>query len=128
LPKLPELKGNHGRTPMQPLVARLPGEQFPDTPIALESLDGIYLNSEKALELKVNQVAALLAWLHEGGHLIVGVEQPSDINATPWLSPLLPCELSGVGSLKSSREILQWLSMGDTQGAEAFPPGQGNRQ
>jgi len=128
LPKLPELKNNNNRSALQPLVARLPVEQFPDTPIALESLDAIYLNSEKALELKVNQAAALLAWLHEGGHLIIGVEQPSDIHATPWLSPLLPCELSGVGSLKSSREILQWLSMGDTQDAEAFPSGQGNIQ
>src|SRR5438067_1423995 len=128
LPKLPELKNNNNRSPMQPLVARLPVEQFPDTPIALESLDAIYLNSEKALELKVNQAAALLAWLHEGGHLIIGVEQPGDINATPWLRPLLPCELSGVASLKSGREIVQWLSAGDTQDADAFRSGQRSNQ
>ena len=124
LPKLPELKNNNNRSPMQPLVARLPVEQFPDTPIALESLDAIYLNSEKALELKVNQAAALLAWLHEGGHLIIGVEQPGDINATPWLRPLLPCELSGVGSLKSSREMDQWLGSGETQEFDASRTGQ----
>ncbi|PYK01031.1 MAG: hypothetical protein DME23_05240 [Verrucomicrobia bacterium] len=124
LPKLPELKNNNNRSPMQPLVARLPVEQFPDTPIALESLDAIYLNSEKALELKVNQAAALLAWLHEGGHLIIGVEQPADINATPWLRPLLPCDLSGVGSLKSSREIDQWLGSGETQEFDASRTGQ----
>ena len=129
LPKLPELKNNNNnRSPMQPLVARLPVEQFPDTPIALESLNAVYLNSEKALELKVNQAAALLAWLHEGGHLIVGVEQPSDINATTWLRPLLPCELTGVSSLKSGREIIQWLSTGDTQDAEAFRTGQRSSQ
>jgi len=128
LPRLPELKNNNNRSPMQPLVARLPAEQFPDTAIALESLDAIYLNSEKALELKVNQAAALLAWLHEGGHLIIGVEQPSDLNATPWLRPLLPCELGGVGSLKSSREIIQWLSVGDTQDVDPYRSGQRGNQ
>ena len=120
LPKLPELKNNNRRSPMQPLVARMPVEQYPDTAIALEGLDVIYLNSEKALELKVNQALALLAWLHEGGHLIIGVEQPADVNATPWLRPLLPCELGGVSSLKSSREIIQWLTAGDTQETEAY--------
>jgi hypothetical protein len=120
LPKFPELKNNNNRSPMQPLVVRLAVEQYPDTPIALEGLNAIYLNSEKALELKVNQAAALLAWLHEGGHLIVGVEQPSDVNATPWLRPLLPCELTGVASLKSNREIVQWLSTGDTQDADSY--------
>ncbi len=34
LPKLPELKNNNNRSALQPLVARLPVEQFPDTPIA----------------------------------------------------------------------------------------------
>src|SRR5216110_1146841 len=128
LPKLPELKNNNNRSPMQPLVARLPVEQFPDTPIALESLDAIYLNSEKALELKVNQAAALLAWLHEGGHLIIGVEQPSDLNAMPWLRALLPCDLSGVGSIKSSRAMVQWLSVGDTQDVDPYRSGQRGNQ
>ncbi len=126
LPKLPELKNNNNRSPMQPLVARLPVEQYPDTPIALESLDAVYLNSEKALELKINQAAALLAWLHEGGHLIIGVEQPSDINATPWLRPLLPFELTAVGSVKASREIIEWLSAGAAQEEEPFRSGQRN--
>src|SRR5438876_1400349 len=115
LPKFPELKNNNNRSAMQPVVARLPVEQFPDDPTSLESLDAIYLNSEKALELKVNQAAALLAWLHQGGHLILSVEQPSDVNANPWLRPLLPCELANVSSLKTSREFVQWLSAGDTQ-------------
>src|SRR5437867_10057685 len=115
LPKFPELKNNNNRSPMQPVVARLPVEHFPDDPTALESLDAIYLNSEKALEMKVSQAAALLAWLHQGGHLILGVEQPSDLNANSWLRPLLPCEPANISSLKTSREIVQWLSTGDTQ-------------
>jgi hypothetical protein len=124
LPKLPELKGNNNRSPMQPLVARIPAEQYPDTAIALEGLDAIYLNSEKALELKVNQVSALQVWLHEGGHLIVGVEQPSDVNTLAWLRELLPCEITGVNSLKSSREIVQWFSSGEAPDPTANRPGQ----
>src|SRR2546423_4329315 len=105
---------------MQPLVARMPVEQYRDTAIALEGLDAIYLNSEKARELKVNQAEALLAWLHEGGHLIIGVEQSADVNATPWLRPLLPSELGGASPLKSTREITQWLGAGDMQDTEAY--------
>ncbi len=115
LPKFPELKSNNNRSAMQPVVARLPVEQFADDPTALESLDAIYLNSEKALEMKVNQAAALMAWLHQGGHLILAVEQPSDLNANTWLRPLLPCDPANVSSLKTSREMVQWLSAGDTQ-------------
>jgi len=115
LPKFPEMKSNNNRSAVQPAVARLPVEHFPDEPTTLESLDAIYLNSEKALELKVSQAAALLAWLHQGGHLILAVEQPSEVNANSWLRPLLPCELANVSSLKTSREIVQWLSAGDTQ-------------
>jgi len=127
LPKLPQRKNNNSQSPMQPQVARLPVEQYPDTAFALESLDAIYLNSEKALELKVNQAAALLAWLHAGGHLIIGVEQPSDVNATSWLRPLLPCELGGVASLKSTRDIIQWLSVGAGDTPEVEGPRSGPR-
>ncbi len=115
LPKFPELKGNNTRSLMQPVVARLSVEQFPDDPTALESLDTIYLNSEKALEMKVGQAAALLAWLHQGGHVILAVEQPSDVTANPWLRSLLPCDTANVTSLKTGREIVQWLNAGDTQ-------------
>ena len=82
----------------QPLVARLQVDYFPDTPFALEGLDALYLNSERALDLKDNQVTALLAWLNGGGHLIIGVEQPVDINGNLWLRRLLPCALKDVVS------------------------------
>ena len=54
-------------------------------PIALEGLDALYLNSERALSLKVDQITALLTWIHEGGQLVVSVEQLTDVNSTPWL-------------------------------------------
>ncbi len=109
LPKLPELRGNNNRLPSQPLVARLQVELLPGDPISLEGLDALYLNSEKALELKVDQVSALLTWIHGGGHLIVGVEQPSDVNATPWLRALLPIDFKDVATRRPNQEIHAWL-------------------
>src|SRR5438105_4986245 len=107
MPVLPEIKSK-GNEP-RPEVARLTPALFPDSPIALEGLDTIYLNSERALELKVPQVTALLAWLHGGGHLIVGVEQVLHVNGNEWLRQLLPCELTSMTSLASHPEIQQWL-------------------
>ena len=75
-------------------AARLQVETFPDNPLALESIDLLYLNSTKALELNELQAQALMAWLQSGGHLVVGVEQVSDITGNPWLLDLLPCKLT----------------------------------
>jgi hypothetical protein len=87
-------------------VARLQTALFPDNPLALEGIDVLYLSSEKAVDLNVGQVNALMAWLQHGGHLIVGVEQLTDVNATPWLRELLPCTLSAIGNV-SANEALQ---------------------
>ena len=45
-------------------------------------------DSVKALDLNVNQVNALLAWLYGGGHLIVGVEQIIHLTGNDWLRRL----------------------------------------
>jgi hypothetical protein len=82
---------------------------FPDNPVVLQGLDCLYLNSEKALDLNVNQVKALFDWLNGGGHLIVGVEQISDITATPWLRSVLPCELNDIRTVQAHPELQQWL-------------------
>ena len=66
-----------------------------------------------ALELKAGQVRALLAWLHGGGHLIVGVEQISDITAKPWLRGVLPCELNDFRTVQGHEELQEWLRSGD---------------
>ena len=60
---------------MQPAAARLQTSIFPDNPLVLEGMDALYLNSERAPDLNVPQVNALLDWLYAGGHLIVAVEQ-----------------------------------------------------
>ena len=107
LPTLPE--GRQNRPDSKPQVARLQVDQFPDNPIALEALDALYLNSEKALSLKANQITALLAWLQEGGRLIVSVEQLADVNSTPWLQQLVPVELSAMTNAPVEQDLQAWV-------------------
>ncbi|MBI3849339.1 MAG: hypothetical protein HY298_03455 [Verrucomicrobia bacterium] len=97
------------QTDLQPTSARLQPALIPDNPLVLEGLDALYLNSEKAVELNVNQVNALLTWMHAGGHLIVGVEQISDINSSPWLRNVFPCEVTSVRTVQGHSEIQEWL-------------------
>ena len=108
-PVFPEVKSQGADLKLE--AARLQPELFPDNPIALEGLATIYLNSEQAMEdrLKVNQVNALLAWLHAGGHLIVGVEQITHVNGTEWLRRLLPCDLTGMTTVPAHAGLQEWL-------------------
>jgi hypothetical protein len=95
---------------MQPAAARLQPSIFPDNPLVLERLDCLYLNSERATDLHdESQLKALYAWLYAGGHLIVGVEQPSDINSVPWLKRLFPCELKDLKTINQHAELQDWL-------------------
>jgi hypothetical protein len=50
-----------------------------------------------------------MAWLHAGGHLIVAVEQISDVTAVPWLKNLLPCELKDIQTVPRHPELQSWL-------------------
>jgi len=121
-PSFPDVRQNRGY--LQPRAARITAEQFPDHPIALEFLSAFYLNSEKALNLNVNQITALLAWVRAGGHLIVAAEQVSDINGTPWLQQFLPMALSDSRPLRLDQEFVQWLSFeGAGEPGEAQPRG-----
>lgn len=106
-PDFPKVTGN--RQNMQPQVARLTVEQFPDNPIALEGLNAFYLNSEKAIDLRVPQISALLAWVRGGGHLIVAAEQTSDINSTPWLKQFLPMDLADARPMKVDEDVIGWV-------------------
>jgi hypothetical protein len=106
-PTFPELKQN--RAELKPEVARFTVDQFPDNPITLEGLNAIYLNSEKAPDLKVTQVTALLGWVRGGGHLIVSAEQISDVNGTPWLKQFLPMDLSDTRNVKIDQDVLSYL-------------------
>jgi hypothetical protein len=102
-PILPESKELH------PATARLLPTLFPDNPLVLEGMSSIYLNSERAADLTENQVNALFGWLNAGGHLIVAVEQPSDITSAAWLKSVFPCDLKDVKTLKPHFELQAWL-------------------
>jgi hypothetical protein len=93
----------------QPPVARWQPSIFPDNPLVLEGMTCLYLNSEKAADLSVNQVGAIFSWLNAGGHLIVAVEQPSDVSASPWLKGLFPCDVKDLRSLARHPELQDWL-------------------
>ena len=104
-------------------VARLQTALFPDNPLGLEGIDTLYLSSEKAVELSVGQVNALMAWLQRGGHLVLGVEQLTDVNATPWLRELLPCTLSSMITVSAHGQLQAWTRAAapDTTNAEQSP-------
>jgi hypothetical protein len=108
VPPLPELKNRQEE--MRPVFGRLQPSVFPDNPLALEGLDTLYLNSERAMDLKANQVGPLLAWLHGGGHLVVGLEQINHLSGPgEWLRQLLPCDVTGMTSLSTHGELQTWL-------------------
>jgi hypothetical protein len=108
LPALPETRNR--QDDLRPAVARLLPAVFPDNPITLGGLDTIYLSSERALDLKQPQVNALLAWLHGGGHLVVGVEQLNHLTGPgEWLQKLLPMQLTDMTSLAPHPELQSWL-------------------
>ena len=96
-------------TTLRPATTHLSPDLFPDNPLTLESITSIYLHSSRAVELKVPQVNALLAWVHNGGHLILGVEQPGDVNGAPWLKGFLPCALGEVTLRKEHAALQEWL-------------------
>jgi hypothetical protein len=94
----------------QPVSARLLTSLFPDNPLVLEGLHVLYLNSEKALDLtKEGQINALYGWVNAGGHLVVAVEQVSDIASTPWLRSLFPCDVKDIKTLSHHTEFQDWL-------------------
>jgi hypothetical protein len=100
---------------MQPTAARLLPTIFPDNPLVLEGMSAFYLNSAKAADLHLrepNQVDALYRWLNAGGHLIIGVEQITDITSTPWLDQLFPMDVKDIKTIRRHPELQEWLRNG----------------
>ncbi len=106
------IKRNQPET--QPVAARFQPSIFPDNPLVLEALDAIYLNSEVAVNLRAGQVNALLGWVNAGGHLIVALEQVSDITASPWLRKLLPFEPKDMAGVAKHPQLEDWLRAGES--------------
>ena len=111
LPTFPELPSRYQGLPPPTAyrAARLEPATFPDNPIAMESISVLYLNSQKALELTEPQATAIMAWLQDGGHLVIGVEQISDITGSRWLQNLMPCDLTSVANLANHSQLQEWL-------------------
>jgi hypothetical protein len=108
VPEFPAIKAEQ-RKDLQPVASRMQATLFPDNPLALDSLTALYLNSAMALDLNPGQARAIYAWVERGGHLIVGVDQPSDISASPWLEQTLPMRLKGVGQITIGAAFDEWL-------------------
>jgi hypothetical protein len=98
-----------GDSGLQPETARFQTSLVPDNPLVFEGLSALYLNSERAVDLTAGQVEALLGWLNDGGHLIVAVEAPGDVNAVSWLKRLIPCDLGDQQSVASHPELQNWV-------------------
>ena len=107
-PVLPTIKPR--QEDLQPAVARLQPSVFPDNPIALEGLQTIYISSEKALDLSANQASALMAWLHNGGHLVVGIDQIVQVNGTEWLKRALPCQVMDIAMAPAHPGLQDWVA------------------
>ncbi|TAK95280.1 MAG: hypothetical protein EPO07_15640 [Verrucomicrobia bacterium] len=101
---------NKSQAELQPTAARFQPSVFPDNPLLLEALDAIYLSAEVAGELRNEQVNALLGWLNAGGHLIVSLEQATDVNALPWLKEVLPFEPKESRLLQNHSQLQDWAS------------------
>lgn len=93
----------------QPVAGRLNPLVFPDNAIVLEGMDALYLNSERAADLRAQQISAIESWINSGGHLIVAVEQVSDVNSLPWLRRLVPMELTGSRQIQPGTALEDWL-------------------
>lgn len=100
---------------LQPASVRFLPPIFPDNPLVLEGLDALYLNSEVAANLRASQVNAILAWMNAGGHLIVAIEQVSDVTASPWLRGVLPVEPRDIVTMPIHPEFNAWLQGGSVQ-------------
>jgi hypothetical protein len=114
---------------IQPAATRFQPALFPDNPLVLEALDALYLNSEAAVGLRSSQANALLAWLNAGGHLIVAIEQISDVTGVPWLRNVLPCEPQDIVSVGAHGELGEWVQQASrtTPEASLLPRGRRNQ-
>jgi len=107
MPGFPELKNPQDQ---RLVAARMETAHFPDSPLPLEGLDALYLNSGKVTDIRPPQAMALVNWVRGGGRLILAVEQLSDVNGTPWLQQFLPMEFTDVRNQKVDEALSSWLT------------------
>ena len=110
VPAMPEMKARgYNLREGRPLAVRMDPELFPDNPLVLDGLPSLYLNSERAAALSEPQFTALLAWIQNGGHLIIGVEQAADLTSREWMRSLLPFEPGTPSVINGKGELYAWV-------------------
>ena len=111
-PVLPEtrFKNNNANRRFSPGVVNIQADIFPDNPVTLHGLSSLYLNSKRAINFRAEQASAVSIWVRSGGHLILGVDQPSDITGTPWLRELLNTQFGLMQNVEVGPLIRDWLS------------------
>ncbi|MEE2614714.1 MAG: hypothetical protein VYC62_03895 [Verrucomicrobiota bacterium] len=107
---LTRFKNNNSNKTFSPRVAHIQADIFPDNPVTLHGLSALYLNSNRAINFRAEQASAVSIWVRSGGHLILGVDQPSDITGTPWLGELLNTQFGLVQNLEIGALFRSWLS------------------
>jgi len=106
----------------EPAAARLLPPVFPENPLVLGGMDALYLNSERAMELRPAQQSAITRWTRGGGHLIVAIEAISDVNSSAWLRDLVPARLTGMRTVQAHPELQDWLRSAVTDRSRPIPP------
>jgi hypothetical protein len=91
-----------------PVWTSIRPEDLPDSPLLWEAIDGLYLSSAQAVNVTPSQVSALGAWVHRGGHLLVGFSDVADLDHAPWLGALLPVEISHMVTLTGAVAAVTW--------------------
>ena len=97
------------RREYQPVVEVFSRTTFPIGVLELEGLNGIYVNSSRLVDFSPPQIDALAAWFESGGHLILAVDQPSDLAAAPWLRRFLPVNISSVENVEVGGGIYDFI-------------------
>lgn len=121
----PQLRRAQSDAPLS-VVAEVQPPIFPDNPLALQGMTTLYLNSQRAGELKPGQIEALLRWLNNGGRIVVAFESPGDLVQAPWLGAILPCVPTSQSMLEQHPQLQNWLvdpewTATDTSGKESNP-------
>jgi hypothetical protein len=98
-------------------VAHLSPDALPDLWLGLEMVDCIVWEQADATELTPAQLDALIAWVRQGGQLLIAAAETADtIAGSKQLAPILPVKIGRVQSLEHLPQLRRLL--GTPQGAD----------
>ncbi|MCH8959041.1 MAG: hypothetical protein IH835_06270, partial [Proteobacteria bacterium] len=98
-------------------VAHLAPDALPDLWLGLEMVDCVVWEQADATELTSAQLDALVAWVHQGGQLLIAAAETADtIAGSKQLAPILPVKIGLVRSLDHLPQLRRLL--GAPQGTD----------